>query len=633
LQRVQQQADFWGALLRKGISECIEFDADLSAKLNAILWRTVGKKAAWDANEAELEAVREEHRSRMAEPLRISFNKLQALSESKKQRELIGSGLAIADELRADYKVGKAFAFLRTATAQGAQTELATLLAGSPKVDPALEWRDLVDIYDPPRPVTPELKEPPPPVRRPAPPEPDWTDIKRECAPKFTLFDWFDSARRQTKIAEASAHLEERRRRWLEECAQVDAENEAALLKRDNEVSELRLAHSKMLEALERERTLKVKMRALRNELILALEKSYVAGESEAGAAYCEAVLINSRYPDYLPHDVRLAYTGQNGLLVVDYALPSPRDIPALVEVKLVKSTQKYTEKYLPDTKRAQLYDDVVYQIVLRTLAELFRSDKIGALKSIVLNGIVTSRDRATGKEAVACILSIQVSREEFQEIDLANVDPKACFRKLKGVGSAKLHSITAVAPIVQLETDDPRLIESHAVGESLDAGSNLAAMDWEEFEHFIREIFEKEFVSPGSQVRVTRASRDGGVDAIVFDPDPIRGGKIVIQAKRYTNTVGVSAVRDLYGTVLNEGASKGILVTTSDYGPDAYEFAAGKPLTLLSGSNLLHLLSKHGIRAHIDLLDAKRLASEDPHNSRYSPRAAAAPGNENPNA
>jgi restriction system protein len=157
--------------------------------------------------------------------------------------------------------------------------------------------------------------------------------------------------------------------------------------------------------------------------------------------------------------------------------------------------------------------------------------------------------------------------------------------------------------------------------------------MDWEEFEHFIREIFEKEFVSPGSQVRVTRASRDGGVDAIVFDPDPIRGGKIVIQAKRYTNTVGVSAVRDLYGTVLNEGASKGILVTTSDYGPDAYEFAAGKPLTLLSGSNLLHLLSKHGIRAHIDLLDAKRLASEDPHNSRYSPRAAAAPGNENPNA
>lgn len=81
-----------------------------------------------------------------------------------------------------------------------------------------------------------------------------------------------------------------------------------------------------------------------------------------------------------------------------------------------------------------------------------------------------------------------------------------------------------------------------------------------------------------GSDVRVTQASRDGGVDAIIFDPDPLRGGKIAVQAKRYTNTVGVSAVRDLYGTVINEGANSGILITTSDYGHDSYEFAKDKP-------------------------------------------------------
>ncbi|HSC20114.1 MAG TPA: restriction endonuclease, partial [Solirubrobacterales bacterium] len=112
-------------------------------------------------------------------------------------------------------------------------------------------------------------------------------------------------------------------------------------------------------------------------------------------------------------------------------------------------------------------------------------------------------------------------------------------------------------------------------------------------------------------EVRVTQASRDGGVDAIVFDPDPIKGGKIVIQAKRYTNTVGVGAVRDLYGTVLNEGASKGILVTTSTYGPDAHKFAAGKPLTLLDGGNLLSLLEGIGVKARIDLREAKALLSE----------------------
>jgi restriction system protein len=111
-----------------------------------------------------------------------------------------------------------------------------------------------------------------------------------------------------------------------------------------------------------------------------------------------------------------------------------------------------------------------------------------------------------------------------------------------------------------------------------------------------------------GGEVKITRASRDKAVDAIAFDPDPIRGGKIVIQAKRYTNTVGVEAVRDLYGTVINEGATKGILITTSDYGPDAYEFARGKPITLLNGNNLLHMLGKFGYRAKIDIAEARRL-------------------------
>jgi len=90
-----------------------------------------------------------------------------------------------------------------------------------------------------------------------------------------------------------------------------------------------------------------------------------------------------------------------------------------------------------------------------------------------------------------------------------------------------------------------------------------------------------------------------------------ILGGKTVIQAKRCTNTVGVAAVRELYGTVLNEGAMKGIIVTTADYGPDAYEFAADKPLVLLNGGNLLSLLGKHGHMAKIDLMEAKRLLGE----------------------
>lgn len=38
-------------------------------------------------------------------------------------------------------------------------------------------------------------------------------------------------------------------------------------------------------------------------------------------------------------------------------------------------------------------------------------------------------------------------------------------------------------------------------------------------------------------------------------------------QAKRFTSPGGVGAVRDLDGTVLNEGSTKGSLLTTSDDG------------------------------------------------------------------
>ncbi|HEX9517270.1 MAG TPA: restriction endonuclease [Streptosporangiaceae bacterium] len=87
----------------------------------------------------------------------------------------------------------------------------------------------------------------------------------------------------------------------------------------------------------------------------------------------------------------------------------------------------------------------------------------------------------------------------------------------------------------------------------------------------------------------------------VAWDPRPIFGGKVLIQAKRYKNTVGVSAARDLFGTLQNEGASKGILVTTSGYGQASFDFAQNKPIELIDGANLLYLLAEHaGIGAKI---------------------------------
>jgi restriction system protein len=164
-------------------------------------------------------------------------------------------------------------------------------------------------------------------------------------------------------------------------------------------------------------------------------------------------------------------------------------------------------------------------------------------------------------------IASVQATKHEFNRINLAAVEPRECFRALKGVAAGKLASLAPVAPILQLSKEDPRFVASQDITQTFEESTNIAAIGLEEFEQLVGEIFAAELSTAGGEVKVTQSSRDGGVDAIAFDPDPIRGGKIVIQAKRYTNPIDVSSVRDRYGTVMNEGATKDILITTSSVG------------------------------------------------------------------
>lgn len=398
----------------------------------------------------------------------------------------------------------------------------------------------------------------------------------------------------------AAARLESATKEWQERCANVEAQNSAA-----------ERAHSDALAQWEADRQTFLSAQKLQHEQIDDLTIRYGQRDAEAVTFHADAVLAQSDYPDEFPQERRVAHDSGNRTLVVDFELPDLDALPKVKEVKYVATRSQFQDTPNSEAWPRKAYDDVLYQISLRTLHELFEADEVDAISSIVFNGWVRSIDKAMGSETHACIMSLEAGKDEFLAINLEHVEPKACFKKLKGVSASKLSELSPVKPLVLLNRDDARFVEGYAVAESLDERTNLAAMDWLDFENLIREVFEKEFSRGGGEVKITQASRDGGVDAVAFDPDPIRGGKIVIQAKRYTNTVGVSAVRDLFGTVHNEGANKGILVTTSDFGPDAYAFAKDKPLTLLSGAELLYLLSQHGHAAKIDLTEAERLALE----------------------
>jgi restriction system protein len=494
----------------------------------------------------------------------------------------------------------------------------------------ALERKNGIDYWDHfyvrppvPAPAPPELletpakpkpqEEPAPPIYLEYPPEPQPTD-------GYVSREYFDRARQRWPDEVKQIEAENQRRynesvavieRWNSPLRQV--EYEEAIAKWSEAVKNIETENQKRkaehLAAVERWKNEQIK----NQQAVAELKIDYKLLRPEAVNIYCKLVLQSSDLPNGLGRKCDFEYIPESKILIVDHALPAPDDIVYVKKVDFIQASGKLfrTRLDISDNEFKRFYDDALYQICLRTFHELFEADAADALEAVVFNGWIESVDKASGNDIKACVMSVQAKKEEFQKINLVRVDPKACFKALKGVGSSALHSLTPIAPVLKINREDKRFIASYAVAGQLDERTNLAAMDWEDFEHLIRELFEKEFSKPGCEVKVTQASRDGGVDSVVLDSDPIHGGKTVIQAKRYTNTVGVAAVRELYGTVLNEGAMKGILVTTADYGPDAYEFAKGKPLVLLNGANLLHLLEKHGHKAKIDIQEAKRILGE----------------------
>ena len=237
-------------------------------------------------------------------------------------------------------------------------------------------------------------------------------------------------------------------------------------------------------------------------------------------------------------------------------------------------------------------------------------SDVTDCFDLVAVNARQAWFDAATGGPREGIIASLQATKEDLKALQIDNVEAISCFRHLKGLITPSTDQITPIRPIFTLDKNDERIVENRDVANQLDQEANLAVMPWEDFEQLVRQLFEWELGRNGVEVKVTRASRDR-VDAIMFDPDPLRGGKFVLQAKRYTRPVDVAAVRDLYGTVINEGANRGILVTTSSYGPDSYEFIKDKPLSLVDGQNLLEILRRHGRSFRIDIAEARRLEAE----------------------
>ncbi|WP_197424356.1 restriction endonuclease [Bradyrhizobium yuanmingense] len=314
-----------------------------------------------------------------------------------------------------------------------------------------------------------------------------------------------------------------------------------------------------------------------------------------------------------LAFDIEIDHVSR--VILATVRVPDFKKLPILKQ----KGGKSWNPDWAPvsaaDRKRST--ETLLYALCLRAAYLVAKSDEGNWFDTVAINMVQSWFDGATGTPQEGTIASLQANKSDLVTLQLHQVDPKACFRHLKGISTPSVETVAPIRPIFVMNKEDDRIVESRDVAETLEIETNLASMPWEDFEHLVSQLFEWEFGQNGVEVKVTRASRDRGVDAIMFDPDPLRGGKYVLQAKRYTRPVDVAAIRDLYGTVVNEGANRGIIVTTSSYGPDAYEFAKDKPLSLVDGQHLIAMLRKHGRNFRINLAEARQAMEAEARASR----------------
>jgi restriction system protein len=325
--------------------------------------------------------------------------------------------------------------------------------------------------------------------------------VREAYAPHLSLLDRLVSSRRATKERAASEEFARDLSAWQTACRERN--------RMDAERYTQRRAERKQRAGRHRAAQLE------QHAKVMEAKGAFEQHESVAVEYFFSEVLSRSTYPAGFPEDATVQYVRSTRTLVVEYELPSFATWPT--EERVVYNQARNLLEAVPAAEawRKSSYESALFQIALRVLSEVFGHDDPHSLDRIAFNGWVRSVDKSTGTLVHACLLSIMVSRSAFAAVNLMLVEPRACFRRLKGVASANLMELRPVKPVLALSRTDERFFELDDDGEEPDGAGNLGSMNRSDFETLVRETFEREFRKNRSQVGILAASQEPGRGAV----------------------------------------------------------------------------------------------------------------------
>jgi restriction system protein len=383
----------------------------------------------------------------------------------------------------------------------------------------------------------------------------------------------------QQQVATARRAYEQARERWIE----AEARRRRQLAAREQAYAEQRRKYETRVAAY--------------NAEVDRFAQALAGADPASVIEYFAMVLGNSVYPDHFPQHYRLAFLPLSRQLLIEYHLPSVDVVPAVKEYRYDRVRDDIVAVPRGAEEIRRRYTEVIAQVALRTVHEIVEADRGGLVEAVLFNGIVDTIDRRTGRSVRPCLVSLKTDRDTFAAIKLRRVDPIACLRHLEAGFSAQPDELTGVQPVVDFDAADTEYRDEVDVLADLDNRPDLVTMPAQAYESLLADLFG----NMGLDMGPVTTSAGQGARWTAVDPRPLFGGKVVVYAVRAA-TVGAAAAHSLAGAVAAAGATKGILVTTGGYEPAAHEAVAGRPLELIDGSGLLHLLADHSrIKARID--------------------------------
>jgi len=103
----------------------------------------------------------------------------------------------------------------------------------------------------------------------------------------------------------------------------------------------------------------------------------------------------------------------------------------------------------------------------------------------------------------------------------------------------------------------------------------------------------------------------DGGIDGVI-SLDKLGVEKILVQAKRWQDTVGRPEIQAFFGALAGQRASKGIFITSSRFTEQAISFARSvEGIVLVDGTRLAELMIDHEVGVQARTVRVPKLDSD----------------------